>query len=69
MQDASAYQAGGNANASGADELAASLPPFVRAVYEAIKTNRGKSEGVHVATIARTIQNQQGKKTSPGEVS
>jgi len=72
MHNVSAYQAGGpsaTGSSTVVNDQAANLPPFQRAIYEAIVANRGSNEGVHVGTIARTIQNTKGTKTTAAEVS
>jgi len=71
MHNVSAYQSGGPSGGSTSvvDDHAANLPPFQRAVYQAIVANRGSMEGVHVGTIARTLQASQGQKANAKEVS
>jgi hypothetical protein len=71
ISSTTAYQPGtsGGGGMSIVNDQVAALPAFQRAIYEAIVANRGTNEGVHVATIARALQNPNGVKANAKEVS
>jgi hypothetical protein len=71
ISSTTAYQPGtsGGGGMSIVNDQVAALPAFQRAIYEAIVANRGANEGVHVATIARALQNPNGVKANAKEVS